>query len=133
MLCQTSEAIVFCKQHPEEIFQLNAKILAAGARFLAAFGEKHLPKEVVAHATNAISAQSVVGMAGTLRAYAANFAHPVSECYWSLIDAAYFLSDATGSRWPYMTPERRHSALQFASEGIESFNASFEQLPKEPQ
>ncbi len=122
---QKMQSVEFCKQNADAISQLNEKILAAGARFLAAFrGRVLLPQPVFDNAQNAVSARSVDGLIGTIRPFAANFSYPFSGVYWSLIDAANFFSDATDARWPYMTLEGRETALKFAFEDIESFEQS---------
>ena len=124
---QSMQSVEFCKQNADAISQLSDKILAAGAKFLDAFGGRILLSQpVFEKAKNAVSSRSVVDLAGTLRPFAANFSHPFSTVYWPLIDAANFLSDATGTRWPYMTTERRLQSLKFAFENIESFDQTFE-------
>jgi hypothetical protein len=39
-----------------------------------------------------------------------------TEDYWSIIDAAGFFSDATGTRWPYLTQAQRHQYLRWSLE-----------------
>jgi hypothetical protein len=114
---QIDEAVHFFMVNHEEVKTVEATILTAAQRFLEGPAKTVLPEEIIVEAQVALQRTAIEDFTLLIRGYAAGFVtKKISGQFWSMIDAGNFFMDATGSRWPYMTQEKRQISLHWAAE-----------------
>lgn len=128
-MCQIMEAKQFNQCHASLIAETEEALATEIQKFL----ETPESISVLDPSFRSVAKASInLGKFGTaariIRSYAGEFCSSLSskgrERYWSLIEAFDFLQDATGTRWAYMTQEKRSTALQWASDALRFLQGS---------
>lgn len=122
---QVMESVRFHVDHHEQIIHTRATVLEAAKQFLANPGlSSLLPANIRTDVEQAIQDEQPAAISSLIRPLAAAYVKArLSGPFWALVDACYFLDDATGAGWPYMTQDRRCSALYFAGVEAKSIEA----------
>ena len=131
MVCQTTEAMRFIEVHTSIIGGLRDALAKEVRRFLAtqeatsviAQQQQSFAKESLDLGHLDLAANVIRGHAGEL---CARLSSEGRARYWALIDSCAFFDDATGTKWPYMTAERRAISLEWARQELGSLQRSEE-------
>lgn len=129
MLCQMTQAMRFNEAHASLIVGLRDALAKEVRRFLATQDavsvltppEQSFAKESLGLGHLDLAANVIRGHAGKL---CARLSSEGRARYWALIDSCAFFGDATGTRWPQMTAERRAISLEWARQELGSLQSS---------
>lgn len=110
-------ADMFCKLEEGAISQTRMLVITTARTLLEKLGHKFLTKTQLNEALAHVENNRLTALFHMLRDNASIAVKAgISKAYWSFIDAAGFLFDATGIDWPYMTEGGRRSSLNHAQE-----------------
>lgn len=115
---QLSEASWFHDENAVEVLRVRELLLQVGSGYLARPEVSGLlPAAEMLRAQVSLQARRPEGVLLAIRGQASAFVRAgLSGPYWDVVHALEFWSDALGSRWPYMTQERRKQYLAWAAE-----------------
>ncbi len=113
---QCVESTLFCQAHPGEIAAVESGLVQTAYKLLCNVLESVFPPEEVRKLKRALDDEESSRFFYILRSHAATFIElGVEQPCWNWIDAYGFYLDAVGTRWPYMTQERRKMLLDCAA------------------
>ncbi|HCE7248175.1 TPA: hypothetical protein NHR53_006100 [Pseudomonas aeruginosa] len=118
---QVHLASVFVASNQERVASVTDTAVKMANDLLGRLAPKILLKNSLTNLQSLVEPSKIETFGLRLRQHAIEFVQAgVSGAYWELIDGISALSDATGSRWPYMSQELRSVRLGQALDHFES-------------
>ena len=119
MICQITQAIRFHDENFAEVLRVRDVVVDAGQRYVAKPSVmSRLPATVMERIQAAIREKRPEFIGQELRRLAVELTadQDIDQrmVYWAMIDASNHWSDATGSRWAYMSMNGRLQHLAWA-------------------